>query len=213
MQQRTNSLENRILAAHVLAALPASQNTADAHSQHLQGLLKTVHGALTSIPSPPTDPGAAQAAADVLGASVEGSWSQSALLQPAKGLSQYVSPLQRLEAVTLLIECLDETLRRRTEMSVPLPMTALVLLVSRLLAHRPSMVHRLSQHSPADRAQLHLLGGPLLNSGTAMTPEPCLFVNIHPWYASPWLSHRLPVASQASVGPHAVDVFSGHCCM
>lgn len=171
MQNQSVHLEDRILAAHVLAALPASQNTNDAHSQHLQGLLKTIHTALTSIPSPPTDPGAAQAACDVLGATVEGNWSQCSLLQPPRAASQYTPPLQRLEAITLLLECLDETLQRRTETAVPLPMTALVLLVSRLLAHRPSMVHQLAQHSPADRAQLHLIGGPLLNSGTPLAPR------------------------------------------
>eukprot|EP00892_Ulva_mutabilis_P007372 jgi/Ulvmu1/5006/UM021_0023.1 len=168
MQNQSLHLDDRILAAHVLAALPASQSTADAHSQHLQGLMRTIHTVLSSMPSPPTDPGAAQAACDVLGTSIEGSWSQCALLKPPRAASQYVPPQQRLGAITLLLECLDETLQRRTEMAVPLPMTALVLLVSRLLAHRPSLVHHLSQHSPADRAQLHLLGGPLLNSGLVL---------------------------------------------
>lgn len=165
MQNQSLALEDRLRAAHVLAALPASQNTTDAHSQHLQGLLHTIHTTLSSVPSPATDAGAAQAASDVLGTAVEGAWTQSRLLQPPRATSNHVPVLQRLEAITLLLECLDATLRRRTEMPVPLPMTGLVLLVSRLLAHRPSVVSQLSLQSPADRVQLHLIGGPLLNAG------------------------------------------------
>lgn len=172
MQKSSLALEDRLHAAHVLAALPASQSTADAHSQHLQGLLHTIHATLSSLPSPVTDAGAAQAARDILGTSIQGGWSQSSLLQPPRATSQHVPVPQKLEAITLLLECLDETLQRRTELPVPLPMTALVLLVSRLLAHRPSMVPQLAQHSPDDRLQLHLIGGPLLNAGAASrTPQ------------------------------------------
>lgn len=165
MQKQILALEDRLRAAHVLAALPASQSTTDAHSQHLQGLLHTIHTTLSSIPSPVTDAGAAQAATDVLGTSVEGTWNQSRLLQPPRVSSNHVPVFQRLEAITLLLECLDATLQRRTETPVPLPMTALVLLLSRLLAHRPSMVSQISLQSPEDRVHLHLIGGPLLNAG------------------------------------------------
>ena len=162
------SLELRTRAARVLAALPASQNSPDAQSQHLQGLLAALHVSLSQIPAPVTDIQASRAAGEALGDKLQSSWS-GCLMVPPQAAPLHVPPQQRLDSIAVLMECLTETLSRRQVPPIPVPVSPAILLVSRLVAHRPLHVpFSEEQFTAPERAQLLLSGAKLLKSGVLL---------------------------------------------
>lgn len=162
------SLDVRLRAARVLAALPASQNTPDAYSQHLQGLLSALHASLSTIPAPVTDAQASRAAREALGDKLQGSWSGCMMVPPAAA-AHHVPPQQRLDAIAVLMECLIETCSRRHVPPVLVPVSPAILLVSRLVAQRPLHVpFSEEQFTAPERAQLLLSGTPLLKAGLSL---------------------------------------------
>lgn len=161
------SLDLRSRAARVLSALPASQSNLDAQKQHLQGLLSALHAALSVIPAPVTDSQAAQAAREALGDQFQGSWAACKIVPPAPA-SHHIPPQQRLDAIQLLIHCLLATLSRRNVPPIAVPTSPTILLVSRLVAHRPLHVpYSEEQFTAPERAQLLLSGTCLLKSGVS----------------------------------------------
>lgn len=162
------SLELRLQAARVLAALPASQNSSDAQSQHLQGLLIALHTSLSTIPAPVTDFQASRVAGEALGDKLQGCWKACVMVPPATA-PHHVPPQQRLDAISILIECLTETLSRSHVPSIAVPVSPAILLVSRLVAHRPLHVpFSEEQFTAPERAQLLLCGAKLLKSGVIL---------------------------------------------
>lgn len=151
-------LQRRIDAAHALACVGACTATSEGWAMHMHGLLRAVHLALALLPMPPRDSDLHQAAQDVLGGSVGQTW--AAFVPPAAdaGLDRIFT------TVTLLLHCVACMLSERMQVAAPLPMAALVLLVSRLLSLRTARAMQ-PLSDPVQACQWSACTGPLINAG------------------------------------------------
>lgn len=154
-------METRLHAAHALARMACASGTPEGWGAHMQGLLIATHHALAALPMPATDGDVLRAAQDVLGTPEAAVWAQFS----APG--QHSSLSERVEVVTLLLHSLAVMLTSKSATLAPLPMSALVLLVSRLLSLREQP--GVAEQGDLEACQWHACAPALLTAGACLT--------------------------------------------
>ena len=161
-------METRMNAAHALACVGSCTSTSDEWAAHMHGLLRAAHLALALLPMPPRDSELQQAALDVLGGGVAQPWASFASPAADSGLEHIVP------TTTLLLHCVACMLSEQAPMVAPLPMSALVLLASRLLSLRTASAMPPGS-DPVQACQWAACTSALLNAGaTPMHQSRCL---------------------------------------
>jgi hypothetical protein len=156
----------RLRAAHALACLALPSISSEGWALHVHGLLQVAHGALAALPMPLKDSELAQAARDVLGPATSAPW--HAMTMPTADTSF----AETMQMVTLLLHCLGCILAERAPALAPLPMSALVLLASRLLSLRVA-TSAAAGTSPLQACQWSVCSGALLAAGVLLLC-PCM---------------------------------------
>ena len=151
-------LAERLHAAHALACIAACAGNSQGWAEQMHGALHAAHAALAVLPMPQRDADLQRASQDVLGGAVSAPWHTLPALSPTSRLHH------RVERFTLLLHCVSSMLSERAPMPAPLPMSALVLLASRLLALRASGKAALGG-DPVEACQWAACCQPLLAAG------------------------------------------------
>ena len=184
--QSTAPMATRLLAAHALARLACASGTPEGWAAHTQGLLIAMHQALAALPMPDKDNDVLHAAQDVLGAPAAPAWAAFSATAPQASLAD------RVEVATLLLHCLSVTLTSKSAALAPLPMSALVLLVSRLLSLREKPA--VANESVVAQCQWPACASALLASGAHLGTK---------WYTMHQQVHDLPMTA-----PHPLSIES-----
>jgi hypothetical protein len=153
-------MATRLSAAHALACMSMCTASSDGWSVHMHGLLCAAHCALEGLPMPRKDRELQQAALDVLTQSAAVPWNAFSTA------SKDASLPERVHVVTLLLHCVACTLTERTPMAAPMPMSALVLLASRLLSLRPTAPVA-TGYNLVEACQWSVFCAPLLGAGAS----------------------------------------------
>lgn len=162
-------LSHRLAAARCLARLPASAASSEVWSEHCRGIVSVLHRAFDVLPMPRRDADLSQAAAELLQSA------QVPLAAPwaALTLPPIAASLQpTLDAIMLLLEVLDRLLSLPSAAPCPLPTSAIVLLVTRMLSLQRSLgaAGAATLADPGMRCQLQAAVGPLVSAGTPSLP-------------------------------------------
>jgi hypothetical protein len=151
-------LELQLAAANAAACLAACTGSPADWSGYVHSLLHQAHSSLASLPMPHRDPQLLHAARDVLGGSPGPPWSGLVLPTSEQPLSE------SMQVTTALLHAVMVVLCSTAPMPAPLPVSALVLLSTRLLSIRPAAA--LSSDADPERAcQWQVCSGPLLRYG------------------------------------------------
>jgi hypothetical protein len=148
----------QLAGANAAACLAACAGSPANWSACMHGLLHQAHACLAALPMPHRDPELHQAARDVLGGSAGPPWNALALPTPSTPLSE------SMRVVVALLHAVTVMLSNHAPMPVPLPMSALVLLATRLLSLRPAAAI-LPGLSLDQVCQWQVCSGPLLRYG------------------------------------------------